>query len=206
MPSSIGATAVIAGFVVVTGILIKKAMAAAETCTSADSRVSLGDGNSIPAVGFGMYYTPPGAVAYDIVKEAIKIGYRHIDTAGFYENEADVGRAVKDSGVPRDQIHITSKVWPEAEGRWQSDAYNMVLEHVKASVEKLGTHADLYLIHWPVNPEQRVDYWLALEEAQKQGLVKSIGVSNFGVAHMQKLIDDPRTTVVRFSVVEVPSR
>ena len=143
-----------------------------------------------------MYYTPPGAVAYDIVKEAIKIGYRHIDTAGFYENEADVGRAVKDSGVPRDQIHITSKVWPEAEGRWQSDAYNMVLEHVKASVEKLGTHADLYLIHWPVNPEQRVDYWLALEEAQKQGLVKSIGVSNFGVAHMQKLIDDPRTTVV----------
>merc|ERR1712157_451051 len=92
-------------------------------------------------------------------------------------NEADVGKAVKDSGVPRDQIHITSKVWPEAEGRWQSDAYNMVLEHVKASVEKL-------------------DYWLALEEAQKQGLVKSIGVSNFGVAHMQKLIDDPRTTVV----------
>ena len=192
----LGPTAVIAGFVLVSALLIKRAMAESETCKSADSRVSLGDGNSIPAVGFGMYYTPPGAVAYDIVKEAIKIGYRHIDTAGFYENEADVGRAVKDSGVPRDQIHITSKVWPEAEGRWQSDAYNMVLEHVKASVEKLGTHADLYLIHWPVNPEQRVDYWLALEEAQKQGLVKSIGVSNFGVAHMQKLIDDPRTTVV----------
>ena len=159
-------------------------------------RAPLGDGNSLPSVGLGLYYTPPGAATYDIVAAALRLGYRHLDTAGFYENEADVGKAVKDSGVPRDQIHITSKVWPEAEGRWQSDAYNMVLEHVKASVEKLGTHADLYLIHWPVNPEQRVDYWLALEEAQKQGLVKSIGVSNFGVAHMQKLIDDPRTTVV----------
>ena len=102
----------------VSALLIKRAMAESETCKSADSRVSLGDGNSIPAVGFGMYYTPPGAVAYDIVKEAIKIGYRHIDTAGFYENEADVGRAVKDSGVPRDQIHITqSLARPRAGGR-----------------------------------------------------------------------------------------
>jgi len=185
---------VLAGFAVVAAVLIQ-AMATTETYTAAD-RVLLGGGNAIPVVGFGMYYTPPGAVAYDIVTEALKLGYRHIDTAGFYDNEGDVGRAVKDSGIPREQIHITSKVWPEAEGRWQTEPYEAVLDAVKASAEKLGTHADLYLIHWPVNPEQRVDYWLALEAALKLGLVKSIGVSNFGVAHLQQLIDDLRTTVV----------
>ena len=73
-------------------------------------RAPLGDGNSLPSVGLGLYYTPPGAATYDIVAAALWLGYRHLDTAGFYENEADVGRAVRDSGVPRDEIHITSKV------------------------------------------------------------------------------------------------
>ena len=72
-------------------------------------RARLGDGSSLPSVGLGLYYTPPGAATYDIVSAALRLGYRHLDTAGFYENEADVGRAVKDSGVPRDEIHITSK-------------------------------------------------------------------------------------------------
>jgi diketogulonate reductase-like aldo/keto reductase len=159
-------------------------------------KVSLGDGNSIPTVGLGLYYTPPGAATYDIVSAALRLGYRHLDTAAFYENEADVGRAVKDSGVPREQIHITSKVWAEEDGRWVDDAYAAVLDAVRNSVAALGTHADLYLIHWPVNPKQRIDYWLALEEAQRLGLVTSIGVSNFGVAHLQELIDSPRTSVV----------
>ena len=191
----LGPTAVIAGFVLVSAILIKRAMAS-ETCTSADSRVSLGDGNMLPAVGLGLYYTPPGAVAQDIVREALRLGYRHLDTAGFYENEADVGRAVRESGIPREQIHITSKVWPEAEGRWVEDGFAAVLDAVNASVAALGTRADLYLIHWPVNPEQRIEYWLALEEAQRLGLARSIGGSNCGVAHLQQLIDSPRTSVV----------
>ena len=71
-----------------------------------------------------------------------------------------------------------------------------MLDAVNASVAALGTRADLYLIHWPVNPDQRIEYWLALEEAQRLGLARSIGVSNFGVAHLQQLIDSPRTSVV----------
>ena len=148
----------------------------------------LGDtGKKIPALGLGLYYTPPGAATYDIVAEALKQGYRcvphrsicircstlrrsslrgrHLDTAGFYENEEDVGRAVRDSGIPREQIHITSKVWPLEEGEWQTDGYKIVLEEVEKSFKKLGTYADLYLIHWPCNPGQRLNYWLALEVA-----------------------------------------
>jgi len=178
-------------------LLLGAALAEPEHCSAADMpRVSLGDGNMLPAVGLGLYYTPPGAVAQEIVREALRLGYRHLDTAGFYENEADVGRAVRESGIPREQIHITSKVWPEAEGRWVEDGFAAVLDAVNASVAALGTRADLYLIHWPVNPEQRIEYWLALEEAQRLGLARSIGVSNFGVAHLQQLIDSPRTSVV----------
>ena len=82
-----------------------------ERCQVADMPwLPLSDNHTIPAVGLGLYYTPPGAVTYDIVASALRLGYRHLDTAGFYENEADVGRAVRDSGVPRDEIHITSKV------------------------------------------------------------------------------------------------
>jgi len=143
-------------------LLLGAALAEPEHCSAADMpRVSLGDGNMLPAVGLGLYYTPPGAVAQDIVREALRLGYRHLDTAGFYENEADVGRAVRESGIPREQIHITSKVWPEAEGRWVEDGFAAVLDAVNASVAALGTRADLYLIHWPVNPEQRIEYWLA---------------------------------------------
>jgi len=160
----------------------------------ADTR-SLGDGRSIPVVGLGLYYTPPGAATYDIVAAALKHGYRHLDTADFYENEADVGRAVRDSGIPRDQIHITSKVWPGEDGLWVTDGKKVVLDAVEASIKRLGTYTDLYLIHTPFNPEQRINYWLGLETAQAKGLTKSIGVSNFGVKHMQDLIDSPLTSV-----------
>jgi len=161
----------------------------------AQTPLSLGDGTTIPPVGFGLYYTPPGNTTYDVVTQALNNGYRHLDTAGFYENEADVGRAVKDSGIPRDEIHITSKAWPLEEGPWVTDGYATMLQHVKDSVEKLGTRADLYLIHAPFNKEQRIDYWRALEEAQRLGLVRSIGVSNYGVKHLEELLDSPLTTV-----------
>ena len=157
---------------------------------------SLGDGTKIPAIGLGLYYTPPGAATYDIVAAALKQGYRHLDTADFYENEEDVGKAVKDSGIPRDEIHITSKVWPGEDGEWVTDGKKVVLAAVEASVKRLGTHTDLYLIHTPFNPEQRINYYLGLEEAQKKGLTKAIGVSNFGVKHLEKLINSPLTSVV----------
>ena len=121
---------------------------------------------------------------------------RHLDTADFYENEADVGRAVRDSGIPRDEIHITSKVWPGEDGEWMTDGKKVVLAAVQASVDRLGTHTDLYLLHTPFNPTQRINYWRGLEAAQEKGLTKSIGVSNFGVAQLQELIASPKTTVV----------
>ena len=155
-------------------LALSSTLAEPEKCQAADMpKLALGDGHTIPAVGLGLYYTPPGSATYDIVSEALRLGYRHLDTAGFYENEADVGRAVRDSGIPRAEIHITSKVWPEESGLWQKDGYNTVLEAVRRSVDSLGTHADLFLIHAPFNPPQRINYWLALEEAQRQGLVRS---------------------------------
>lgn len=156
---------------------------------------SLGDGRSIPSVGLGLYYTPPGKATYDIVAEALKLGYRHLDTADFYENEEDVGRAVKDSGIPRNEIHITSKVWPGEDGEWLTDGCKVVLDAVEKSIKRLGTHTDLYLLHTPFNPTQRINYYLGLEAAQKKGLTTSIGVSNFGVAHLQELINSDRTSV-----------
>lgn len=155
---------------------------------------TLADGH-IPAVGLGLYYTPPGTETYDIVRTALRAGYRHLDTAGFYGNEADVGRAVRDSGIPRAKIHITSKVWPEeSDEQWVARPYDMALAAVQESVHLLGTHADLYLLHAPFNgPAARLQYWLALEHAQASGLVKQIGVSNFGVAHIKELLDSPQT-------------
>lgn len=124
------------------------------------------------------------------------LAFRHLDTASFYENEADVGRAVLESGIPREEIHITSKAWPLEAGVWVEDGFSAVLEAVRKSVGLLGTYADLYLIHAPFNPSQRISYWLALEEAQRLGLVRSIGVSNYGVKHLRELLDSPLTHVV----------
>ena len=146
------------------------ASCAATTVANMPNR-SLADGTTIPAIGLGLYYTPPGSATYDIVSHALQRGYRHLDTAGFYENEADVGRAVRDSGIARDEIHITSKVWPLEEGLWLEDGFQAALDAVRRSVDLLGTYADLYLIHWPCNPSQRVNYWRALEQAQREGLV-----------------------------------
>jgi hypothetical protein len=88
---------------------------------------------------------------------------RHLDTAAFYENEEDVGRAVRDSGIPRDEIFITSKVWPGEDGEWLTDGQKAVLDTVETTVKLLGTHTDLYLIHTPFNPTQRINYYLGLE-------------------------------------------
>ena len=131
----------------------------------------LNDGNSIPAIGFGVFMVEPNGPTYDAVKEAIQAGYRHIDTAAAYFNEADVGKAVRDSGVSREEMFITSKLWLQDYG------YEAAKKGIDASLQKLGMdYMDLYLLHQPYGDVAGA--WKALEEAKAAGKIKSIGVSN----------------------------
>lgn len=132
--------------------------------------ITLNDGNKIPAVGFGVFLVPNDGPAYEAVSQALKAGYRHIDTAAYF-NESDVGKAVKDSGIPREEIFITSKLWLQDYG------YEAARKGLETSLEKLGLdYVDLYLLHQPYGDVAGA--WKALEEAKKEGRIKSIGVSN----------------------------
>ncbi|GMF09873.1 unnamed protein product [Phytophthora lilii] len=144
---------------------------------------TLPSGAKIPVVGLGVYLSEPGAETYNAVLSALQLGYRHIDTAQYYQNEADVGRAVKDSGIPREEVFVTSKLFVQNWG------YEKALQTTKASNEKLGLgYIDLYLLHAPGDAATRDETWRALEELQEQGILKDIGVSNFGEAHLEKLL------------------
>ena len=133
--------------------------------------VQLNDGNKIPAIGFGVFMIENNGPTYDAVKLALKAGYRHIDTAAAYFNESDVGRAVKDSGIARDEIFITSKLWLQDHG------YDAAKKAIDVSLKNLGLdYMDLYLIHQPYGDV--LGAWKALEDAKKAGKIKSIGVSN----------------------------
>lgn len=133
--------------------------------------ILLRDGNTIPAVGFGVFLIPNDGSTYDAVTQALRLGYRHIDTAAAYFNEDEVGRAVCDSGIPRDEIFVTSKLWLQDYG------YDAACRGIDASLKKLGLdHIDLYLIHQPYGDVPGA--WKAMEDAQKAGKIKSIGVSN----------------------------
>ncbi|MBO8415666.1 MAG: aldo/keto reductase [Proteobacteria bacterium] len=133
--------------------------------------ITLNDGNKIPAVGFGVFLIDNNGPAYESVLTALKAGYRHIDTAAAYFNEEDVGRAVRDSGIPRNEIFVTSKLWLQDHGR---EGAKRGLER---SLRKLGLdYIDLYLIHQPYGDVAGA--WQVLEEAKDQGLLHSIGVSN----------------------------
>ena len=132
--------------------------------------VTLNDGNKIPAVGFGVFLIPNDGATYEAVTQALKAGYRHIDTAAAYFNEAEVGKAVKDSGIPREEIFITSKLWLQDYG------YEAAKKGLETSLEKLGLdYVDLYLLHQPYGV---AGAWKALEEAKAEGKIRSIGVSN----------------------------
>ena len=149
----------------------------------------LNDGSSLPAVGFGTYPLrgEDGTVA---ILSALEAGYRLIDTAVNYENEAEVGEAVRRSGLPRDQVLVASKI----PGRHH--AYDDAIASVHGSLDRLGLdHLDLQLIHWP-NPSRDlyVEAWRALVRLQQDGLVRSIGVSNFTEAHLTRIIDDTGVT------------
>lgn len=153
--------------------------------------MDLNDGNSLPAIGFGTYPLS-GAKGTEAVVSALAVGYRLIDTAVNYGNEAEVGEALRRSGIPRDEVQIASKIPGRHHG------YDDAVASVKGSLSRLGLdHIDLHLIHWP-NPRvgKYPEAWQALVDLREQGLVRSIGVSNFTEAHLQRIINDSGVTPV----------
>ena len=159
-----------------------------EAKLSLQARWKLNDGHSIPCVGFGTYKLP-GREAYEPTLHALKTGYRHVDSAALYENEKEVGEAVREGekklGVKRKDIFITTKIWNSDHGNPRAA--------LEKSLQKLGMeYVDLYLIHWPV--PQSVRTWKEFEKFQKEGKAKSIGVSNFTIEDLEALL--PETEVV----------
>ena len=147
--------------------------------------VKFNDGRSIPQLGYGVWQVED-EVAEKVVGTALETGYRHVDTAAIYGNEAGVGRAIANSDVAREDIFLTTKLWNSDQG------YESAFEAFNASLEKLGTdYVDLYLIHW-AKPQQSLylDSWRALIELQKQGKVRSIGVSNFPEEQLREIIEE----------------
>lgn len=146
-------------------------------------RLSLDDGATIPQLGYGLYKVPPSDTAR-LCRDAIAIGYRHLDTAAFYGNEEAVGEAVRDAPVPRDELYVTSKVWKDDNG------YDTTLRAFDRSMALLGLdRLDLYLIHWPAPSTARyVDTWRALIRLQEEGRVRSIGVANFHAHHIERIV------------------
>lgn len=147
------------------------------------TRVRLSNGVEMPILGFGTFKVEDGSVTVEAVKNALKVGYRHIDCAAIYGNENSVGKAIKDSGVNREEIFITSKVWNSEQG------YDRTLKAFEKTIEDLGVdYLDLYLIHWP--KELNKETWKALEQLYKKGKVRAIGVSNFKEHHLKELMED----------------
>ena len=145
--------------------------------------IELNDGNLIPQLGLGVFKVEPGDTER-IVSEALEVGYRHIDTARIYENEAEVGRAIAASGIDRDELFITTKLWNTD----QEDPHSAF----EASLERLGLEkVDLYLVHWPVPARKTaVTAWRGLVEIVGSAQCDSIGVSNFEIAHLNELLHE----------------
>lgn len=144
--------------------------------------VTLHDGVEIPQLGFGVFQVPPEDTQ-EVVEEALATGYRHIDTAAAYRNERPVGAAIAASGIPREEIFVTTKLWNSSQG------YESTLGAFEKSLHRLGLdHVDLYLIHWPVPTEGRaLDTWRAFERIYEEGRSRTIGVSNFRVEDLEML-------------------
>lgn len=144
---------------------------------------TLNNGVKLPWLGLGVWRVKEGDEVISSVKHALQTGYRSIDTAAIYGNEEGVGRAIKESGVPREELFVTTKVWNADQG------YESTLRAFEESRKKLGLeYLDLYLIHWPVKGKY-VETWKALEKLYKDGLVRAIGVSNHHVHHLQDILE-----------------
>jgi methylglyoxal/glyoxal reductase len=150
---------------------------------SLQSTVKLNNGVEMPVLGLGVYQSPPGQATQNAVRSALRMGYRHIDTARIYGNEADVGKAIRYSGIPRDEIFVTTKLWNSDQGR------DSTVSACDASLERLGlTYLDLYLIHFPVT-ETRNDSWRAMQKLVDNGKCRAVGVSNFMINHLDELAE-----------------
>lgn len=153
--------------------------------------VPLADGHRIPQLGVGTYKIAPGDTAA-LVAGALEDGYRHIDTAALYRNEREVGEGLRRSGLPRDDVFVTTKVWNDDQG------YDRTLRAFDASAARLGLdEVDLYLIHWPVpSRDLYLDTWRALIRLAEEGRARSIGVSNFSPAHIERIVGETGVTPV----------
>jgi 2,5-diketo-D-gluconate reductase A len=147
--------------------------------------LDLPGGESIPQLGFGVFQVPPEDTN-EVTLRALEVGYRHIDTAAAYRNEAGVGQAVRESGLPREDVYITTKLWNSDQG------YDEAKRGLRASLDRLEmSHVDLYLIHWPAPAQDKyLDTWKAFIELQQEGLTRSIGVSNFQESHLERIISE----------------
>jgi diketogulonate reductase-like aldo/keto reductase len=147
-----------------------------------DSRAGLNNGVEIPRLGIGVYQSPPGQTTENAVRYALMIGYRLIDTAQLYGNEEDVGRALRKSGVSRDDVFITTKVWNSNQG------YESTLQACNKSLQKLGlSYLDLYLIHWPVHGMSE-ETWKAMVRLLQEQKTRAIGVSNYDIDDLSQLM------------------
>ena len=150
---------------------------------SINTKVILNNGIEMPVFGLGTYQSGSSRETQAIVAQALEIGYRHFDTARFYGNERDIGKAIKNSGVPREDIFVTTKLWNSDHG------YNRALKAFEESLTDLGfDYVDLYLIHWPVQ-DLRNESWRALEKLIVEGKCRAIGVSNYTIGHLKELLD-----------------
>ncbi|MBY0120984.1 aldo/keto reductase [Bacillus sp. S/N-304-OC-R1] len=147
--------------------------------------VTLNNGLKMPQLGFGVWQVEDNQAA-EAVAKALEAGYRSIDTAMIYKNENGVGKAIKESGIPREELFITTKVWNTDQG------YDNTLRAYEESLERLGLdYVDLYLIHWPTPQyDQYVDTYKALEKLYKDGRVKAIGVCNFDIEHLERILNE----------------
>jgi 2,5-diketo-D-gluconate reductase A len=150
--------------------------------------VTLHDGVEIPQLGFGVFQVPPDDTQ-QVVEEALDVGYRHIDTAGAYRNERGVGAAIAASGIPREELFVTTKLWNSEQG------HDSTLRAIEKSLSRLGLdYVDLYLIHWPVPTEGRaLDTWRAFEQIYEEGRSRTIGVSNFRIEDLEQLEREAET-------------
>jgi diketogulonate reductase-like aldo/keto reductase len=156
---------------------------------------TLADGNEMPLLGLGVWQVPNGAEAENSVRWALELGYRHVDTAQAYGNEESVGKALRDSGVPRDEVFVTTKFYPRASSKDPA-------AEAERSIERLGIDKlDLYIIHWPEGGPTWA--WPGMQQAHERGLARSIGISNFSVREVDALLAEadvkPAVNQVQFS-------